>query len=193
MQRASRGFTLIEMMIVVAIVGVLAAIAIPNFMKYQARTKQAEVKANLRTLVTAQNAFYSANDAYTELVEQLGFAPERGNRYAYFLGNGSIQSRTSTNVLACSDCTGLGVDRFRHARLTMVPDAPVSTLTPGAKAAGVGVNGDCAACEFLAQAVSNIDHDATLDVWTVATESRTVRSANVPAGEPAPELDDLDY
>ena len=45
-----RGFTLIELMIVVAIIGILAAIAIPNFIKFQAKSKQSEAKTNLKAI-----------------------------------------------------------------------------------------------------------------------------------------------
>jgi type IV pilus assembly protein PilA len=56
MKRLSKGFTLIELMIVVAIIGILAAIAIPNFVKYQLRSKFSEASSNVEGLRKAQEA-----------------------------------------------------------------------------------------------------------------------------------------
>ena len=52
--RSKKGFTLIELMIVVAIIGILAAIAIPNFLRFQAKSKQSEAKGNLGGIYTAE-------------------------------------------------------------------------------------------------------------------------------------------
>ena len=60
----SKGFTLIELMIVVAIIGILAAIAIPNFLRYQLKSKTAEAKTNIGAIKTSQEAFRAEWDGY---------------------------------------------------------------------------------------------------------------------------------
>jgi type IV pilus assembly protein PilA len=62
-QRAS-GFTLIELMIVVAIIGVLAAIAVPEFIKFQLRSKMSEAKTNLSAIRVAEHAYNAAFDSF---------------------------------------------------------------------------------------------------------------------------------
>src|SRR5881628_907102 len=60
--RPNRGFTLIELMIVVVIIGILAAIAIPNFIAMQNRAKEGSTKANMHTLQLAADDYGVRND-----------------------------------------------------------------------------------------------------------------------------------
>ena len=63
--RTSRGFTLVELMIVVAIIGILAAVAIPQFIAMQLRAKRSEVPTNLSAIRTAQKAYHHEWGTFT--------------------------------------------------------------------------------------------------------------------------------
>ena len=70
-----KGFTLIELLIVVVIIGILAAIAIPKFANTKEKAYVAAMKADLRNLVTAQEAYFADNsNLYAPASSNLGTA-----------------------------------------------------------------------------------------------------------------------
>lgn len=79
------GFSLVELMIVVAIIGLLAAIGIPQYQKFQARARQTEAKAQLSALFTAEKAFQGEWGSYSNDLANIGFAVE-GQQLRYVTG-----------------------------------------------------------------------------------------------------------
>ena len=74
MMKPSSGFSLIELMIVVAIVGILAAIAYPAYTEQTIRGRQSDGQVMLLEVMQAQERFYSQNQAYTTDLTALGYA-----------------------------------------------------------------------------------------------------------------------
>ncbi len=82
-----RGFTLIELMVVVVIIGILASIAIPNFLKFTAKAKQAEARSNLSAIFTSEISYFDEHGRYGTTFTAIGWTTEETSRYEYFLAS----------------------------------------------------------------------------------------------------------
>jgi len=92
LSRTNKGFTLIELMIVVAIIGILAAIAIPNFLRFQLKAKTSESKVNLAAIRTAEESYLAEFGNYVAASATPGSAGSTTKQV--FTGGGAGQFDT---------------------------------------------------------------------------------------------------
>jgi type IV pilus assembly protein PilA len=85
--RKNKGFTLIELMIVVAIIGILAAIAVPNFLKFVSKTRRSEAKYNLEAIYKAEISWFGEYNVFDNSFNVIRWKPTGSTFfYTYSLG-----------------------------------------------------------------------------------------------------------
>jgi type IV pilus assembly protein PilA len=94
-----KGFTLVELMVVVAIIGILSSVAIPNFRRYQAQSKTSEAKLQLSALYSSQTSTYAEYGTYVSCLTTIGYdpSPEFSQRY-YAVGFSMANDTINTNA-----------------------------------------------------------------------------------------------
>jgi type IV pilus assembly protein PilA len=196
MKKVVKGFTLIELMIVVAIIGILAAIAIPNFLRYQLRSKFTELKTNVQAIQKSEESLRQGERQYclnavTGAYVDMAPTPTPANclRTA---GNGSQKCVWSTVEMGRAAALDWNVEGATYG-IYQATTANPPTIPPGTPFVVV-----CAAppgnlgMTLSVGAWSNIDADTTLgtvcmwrdqvDVTTGAVTVAPACPASVPAG-----------
>ena len=160
--KSQAGFSLIELMMVVVIIGVLAGVGIPQYQKFQMKARQSEAKSLLSGMYTAQKAFYAEWNQYYSDFNAVGYGlsgnlgyfvsfsaagvngPTTHPNPAYRNSAAAVRNTTQYCLVVANGCNGA------NARTTRALAGTQSTLTT-----------------FSFGAAANLDEDVTTDDWTI--------------------------
>ncbi|MEK2644825.1 type IV pilin protein [Bdellovibrio sp. BCCA] len=193
-RNSQRGFSLVELMVVVAIIGILAAIAVPSVNKYMAKARQSEAKTNLSSLYTAEKAFYAEYNVYDSRFAAIGYSPEGTMRYNIGFNANGIQAGPANgynpttapagNIAANTYCGAAGVMNANKCALAngatnAAPPNIVAAMCPAVAGgapivAGCTPNGDT----FQAGAGAQIQSGggAVPDYWKIDSNKTLLNS-----------------
>lgn len=97
MRSTRKGFTLVELLIVVVILGILAAIAVPKFRNTKGKAYAATIKSDLKNLASIQEAYFYFNETYGSTLNQLNFGSTDGVTITILEADGRGWSATATH------------------------------------------------------------------------------------------------
>lgn len=189
--KSNAGFSLVELMVVVAIIGILATLAVPNVNKFMAKSRQAEARSNLSSVYTAEKAFYTEYTIYDSRFGAIGYAPEGNLRYNIGFQAAGVQATAANGYTATPTMTGFNaVDatvcntaasggtvrcRMMLGATAAEPPAIAAAICP-ASPAGAPAGCLTAAATFQAGAASRLLGSATQDDRWAIDHAKNVRN-----------------
>jgi prepilin-type N-terminal cleavage/methylation domain-containing protein len=162
--KTTRGFTLIELMIVLGMIGILIAIAVPRLTQYKYRARRAEVRTNITAIVHSQAAHRGEHATYTDNISRLDWSIMGRPHFIYGFTSDAVPGASGVNDTAELRANGGGsftsdrmVDGFGNP--LSQGDLPPATVS---------------AVRFRVAAAANLDRDATLDQWFLDSDDNTI-------------------
>lgn len=173
MMNNKKGFTLIELMVVVGIIGVITAIAVPSFQKFQAKAKQANAKTELSGMYGMEKAFYTEFGHYHANLPLVGYVPDGYPMSGDCPVSGTISaSATAPRYYEAgfinTDGEGSAAQDAKPAGIGDIPCDGITSYSATLTVDGSGtVDGVAKSDEFLIVANGKITNSSKADVWTM--------------------------
>ncbi len=171
MLKSQAGFSLIELMIVVAIIGILATVAIPNFTRFQAKARQSGGKTLLAGYFSAQKATYSEFTYFPGNLPGAGYKPEGQLVYRLIAADNAAAAGSATTNPAdtgnAGTCVGTNSTVANCAATGLVPGTTWVELATGAACTGSAAGGAMGAAGTFTACVGATIGGATGDTWTI--------------------------
>lgn len=175
-RKSQAGFSLVELMVVVAIIGVLASIAVPSINKYLAKARQTEAKTQLSALYTSEKAFFAEYTAYDVRFAAVGYSPEGQLRYNIgFSGNHATAN--AGHGYNGSPAANFAAKGYCGAAGTLANGCTLLNGATGAAAPNIPAVTSMSntAMTFVAAATAQISSTGAADVWTI-NNSKVIRN-----------------
>lgn len=176
-KRGKRGFTLVELLIVVAIIGVLSTIGVPTFRRMIQKSKKSEAKVNLGGVYTSEAAFNAEYNYYGNNLTRMGFEIEGNpNSLIYTTGFFTTSCGNQTTILP-TNATAVAAINAAFTAYYNAANTRMGLVTP--TVCGVAFDASANGNTFSAGAVGMIAPPSvaraagTLDVWSI-NQSRTL-------------------
>lgn len=188
--KSQAGFSLVELMVVVAIIGILASLAIPSVGKYMAKARQSEAKTQLSSLYTAEKAFFAEYTVYDSRFGAIGYSPEGKLRYVVgFTGAGTQATaangytvpaglNASVNTVVACPLANSGCLMLNGATNIVPAAGDMTAANCPASASGVAAGCLTGNTAFQAAASAVIHTVGTMDRWRI-TSNKELDNTNI--------------